>query len=202
MKSAIKVIAHNGKQVFFSTDIENLIKDCFNDKCSTFFSTAFGVDQIEAVDIYLKGLRSVKYGILIVIITFTLLVLYEILQKTIRIHPISYSLTAMALAIFFLLLIAFSEHLYFASAYWISAFACSSLLGYYLGHIAGSKKQGVVIFSLLNAFYLILFLIIRSEDHALLSGSLLLFGLLTLVMSVTKQVDWYQLARDTEQNKG
>jgi len=47
-------------------------------------------------------------------------------------------------------------------------------------------------FGLLNAFYLILFFIIRSEDHALLSGSILLFVLLTLVIVVTRKVDWYQ----------
>jgi len=177
----------------FSTDIENILKQCQQDHCANLFESSFGVDQIEAVDIYLKSLRSIKYGILVVIITFTILVLYEVLQKKIRIHPISYSLTAMALAMFFLLLIAFSEHLNFAIAYWISAIACSCLLGYYLGHLAGSKKQGALFFGVLNTFYLILFFIIRSEDHALLSGALLLFSLLALVMSITKRVDWYQL---------
>jgi len=181
------------KTGIFSTDIENVLKQCFQDKCANIFASSFGVDQIEAVDIYLKSLRSVKYGILVVIITFTLLVLYEVLQKQIRIHPISYSLTAMALAMFFLLLIAFSEHISFASSYWLSAIACSSLLGYYLGNISRSIKQGILFFTLLNGFYVILFFIIRSEDHALLSGTLLLFSLLALVMGITKHVDWYRL---------
>jgi inner membrane protein len=32
-----------------------------------------------------------------------------------------------------------------------------------------------------------------SEDTALLMGSLLLFGLLTLVMVITRRLDWYAL---------
>ncbi len=184
------------KTGIFSTDIENRVEKCFENDCSLFYSASFGVDQIQAVDIYLKSLRSVKYGILVVLITFTILVLYEVLRKDIKIHPISYSLTAMALAMFFLLLIAFSEQLNFQTAYGISAIACSSLLGYYLAHLSGTKKQGLIFFAVLNSFYLILYFIIRSEDHALLSGSLLLFALLSLVMAATKQVDWYQLGND------
>lgn len=182
----------------FSTNIENTIKDCFVGTCDNIYASAFGVNHIQAVDIYLKSLRSVKYGLLVVIITFTIFVLYEVLSKNLRIHPISYGLTGMALAIFFLLLIALSEHMNFALSYWISTTACTSLIGYYVSHFSKSKRHGLAVFGLLNTFYLILFFIIRSEDHALLSGSILLFALLTIVMVVTRKVDWYQFGRRTD----
>ncbi|MCF6194080.1 MAG: cell envelope integrity protein CreD [Kangiellaceae bacterium] len=176
----------------FNTDMENHIQRCLENQCDNIYANSFGVDHIQAVDIYLKSLRSIKYGLLVVIVTFTLFVLYEVLNSKIRIHPISYGLTGMALAIFFLLLIALSEHINFAFSYWISSIACSSLIGYYVSHFSASKKHGLSMFGLLNAFYLILYFIIRSEDHALLSGSILLFVLLTLVIVVTRKIDWYK----------
>lgn len=180
----------------FSTNIENTIEGCFAGSCEeNIYSDSFGVDHIQAVDIYLKSLRSIKYGLLVVIVTFTIFVLYEVLSKNLRIHPISYGLTGMALAIFFLLLIALSEHINFALSYWASSIACSSLIGYYVRHFSKSKQHGLAMFGLLNTFYLILFFIIRSEDHALLSGSVLLFALLAIVIVVTRKVDWYQFGR-------
>ena len=183
----------NWKNGMFSTDIENTMKQCFQGQCDYIYSSSFGVDHIDAVDIYLKSLRSVKYGLLVVIITFTIFILYEVLNKGVRIHPISYGLTGMALAIFFLLLIALSEHLSFSASYWISSLACSGLIGYYVRHLSQSIQHGGSIFAMLNGFYLVLFFIIRSEDHALLSGSVLLFVLLAVVMMITKKIDWYQM---------
>lgn len=181
------------KTGIFSTNIESTIEQCFQGQCANLYDSSFGVNHIQAVDVYLKSLRSVKYGLLVVIITFTIFVLYEVLNKSIRIHPISYLLTGMALAIFFLLLVALSEHINFALSYWISSIACSGLIAYYVRYLSHSIKHGGSIFVLLNSFYLILFFIIRSEDHALLSGSILLFVLLATVIAVTKRVDWYRM---------
>ncbi len=185
----------NWKTGIFSTDIENTIQKCSANQCDNIYSSAFGVNHIQAVDIYLKSLRSVKYGLLVVIITFTIFVLYEVLNKKVRIHPISYALTGMALAIFFLLLIALSEHISFFASYWVSSIACSGLISYYVRHMSGLKLHGGAMFGLLNGFYLVLFFIIRSEDHALLSGSILLFILLAVVVVITRKVDWYQMGR-------
>ncbi len=41
-----------------------------------------------------------------------------------------------------------------------------------------------------------LYLLLRSEDFALLLGSLLIFGLLTVVMVLTRKLDWYELGSD------
>jgi len=195
---ATREISENGykatwKNGMFSTDIENTMKQCFLEQCGDIYNSSFGVNHIEAVDVYLKSLRSVKYGLLVVIITFTIFILYEVLNKGVRIHPVSYSLTGMALAIFFLLLIALSEHISFSASYWISSIACSGLIGYYVSHLSRSRQHGGAIFGMLNGFYLVLFFIIRSEDHALLSGSILLFVLLAVVMFITRKIDWYQM---------
>lgn len=179
----------------FAMDMRSVINDCFNGDCSLLQHSAFGVDHIEAVDVYLKSLRSVKYGLLVVIVTFCIFVLYEVIHPAIKIHPISYTLTGMALSLFFLLLIALSEHINFSSAYWLSTFSCVSLISFYVRHISQSVQHGISLFGLLSGFYTVLFFIIRSEDHALLSGSLLLFTLLAAVMYLTRKVDWYQLTQ-------
>ena len=44
------------------------------------------------------------------------------------------------------------------------------------------------------ALYDALYGILASEDNALLMGSLLVFGLLALVMIITRKVDWYQIS--------
>jgi inner membrane protein len=39
----------------------------------------------------------------------------------------------------------------------------------------------------------VLYSILLSEDNALLLGSLLLFGVLATVMTVTRRIDWYDV---------
>ncbi|TQV85586.1 cell envelope integrity protein CreD [Aliikangiella coralliicola] len=181
----------------FSTNIDSALQSCYQNNCNSLHSSAYGVRHIQSVDIYLQSLRSVKYGLLVILATFCIFALYEIISQKISIHPISYFLTGTALAIFFLLLIALSEHMVFALAYWISCLACSGLIAFYVTHQSQSWRQGVSLMAILNGLYLILFFIIRSEDHALLSGSLLLFFLLAAVMHVTRKLDWYQVLKVT-----
>lgn len=45
----------------------------------------------------------------------------------------------------------------------------------------------------LAALYAMLYALLKAEDYSLLGGSLLLFGLLTVVMLATRRVDWYVL---------
>ena len=47
----------------------------------------------------------------------------------------------------------------------------------------------------LATLYAMLYWILRSEDYSLLMGSLLLFGVLTILMIATRRVDWSNVAR-------
>jgi inner membrane protein len=46
---------------------------------------------------------------------------------------------------------------------------------------------------MLGALYVVLYVLLQSEDYALLLGSLLLFGVIALVMIVTRRIDWYRM---------
>jgi inner membrane protein len=154
----------------------------------------FDVAFIEPVNIYLKAERAVKYGILFVVLTFAAFFLLETM-KNLRIHPLQYGLVGLALAIFFLLLVSLSEHIPFLLAYISASVACISLIAYYLSHVLGGAKYGLLFGASLTALYGVLYGLLLSEDNALVLGSLLLFFVLALVMLVTRKFDWFKLGR-------
>jgi inner membrane protein len=101
-------------------------------------------------------------------------------------------LIGLGLAIFFLLLISFSEHTAFGTAYVLASAACIGLLTFYLTYVLRSVRFGLTFGALLTLLYSGIYGLLVSEDNALVLGSLMLFGLLALVMVVTRKVDWYK----------
>lgn len=101
----------------------------------------------------------------------------------------------LALALFCLLLLSLSEHSPFGPAYAVAGCASIALQGFYLSHVLGSLRRGLGFAGLLGALFGALYGLLVSDDTALLMGSLLLFGLLTLVMAITRRLDWYALRR-------
>ncbi|MCV5968856.1 inner membrane CreD family protein, partial [Lactococcus petauri] len=78
-----------------------------------------GVSLIQGVDFYTKINRMIKYAIMFIAITFMAFFLFEVLSK-VKIHPFQYLLVGFALALFYLLLLSFSERVGFLPAYAIS----------------------------------------------------------------------------------
>ena len=89
------------------------------------------------VDQYQKSIRTSKYGVLVILLTFVALFLVEITQK-IRIHPFQYILIGAALTIYYTLLLSFSEHvgLQHCLHYRI---ACDGMLDQFVLNILSSK---------------------------------------------------------------
>src|SRR2546425_12594704 len=85
------------------------------------------VSLIEPVGLYQQLERASKYGFLFIGLTFAALLLFELLRR-LAIHPAQYRLVGLALAMFFLLLTALSEHIDFAPAYAIASFPCAGPL--------------------------------------------------------------------------
>lgn len=160
---------------------------------SAFPNTDLGVRFVQPVDIYVQSERAVKYGFLFVFLTFVTFFLFEVLRRM-AVHPIQYALCGAAVALFFLLLVSLSEHLPFAAAYVIASGACVGLAAFYVGHVLRSVARGAAFGGLLGALYGFLYVILQSEDYALLLGTLLLFVALTIVMIITRRVDWYRLS--------
>lgn len=155
---------------------------------------ASGITFTQPVDIYQQTERSVKYGFLFVMLTFAVFALFEVL-KSLPIHPIQYGLVGIALALFFLLLLALSEHLSFQISYLAAALSCVGLIGFYLGNVLRSTLRGLIFGGGLALLYAALYGLLISEDNALLMGALLLFLLLACAMAITRKVDWYGLGK-------
>ena len=152
-------------------------------------SSAFGVALLLPVDTYQKSDRSLKYGGLFVLLTFLTFFLFEIFDGR-RLHPIQYLLVGFAMSIFYLLLLSLGEHLPFRLAYLIAA-AVTLLIAGYARAILGSRRGSVGLLAVLTVLYAFLCVLLESEDYALLVGSLALFGVLALVMYLTRHVDWH-----------
>ncbi len=149
------------------------------------------VSLLTPIDPYKLSDRATKYGILFVLLTFGGFFLFEML-KSLPIHPIQYLLVGFGLAIFFLLLISFSEHMPFALAYLLSSAACIGLLTFYLAYVLRSTVRALSFGAMLTALYAAVYGLLISEDNALVLGSLLLFTVLAIVMVITRNVDWYK----------
>jgi inner membrane protein len=154
---------------------------------------AVSVSLVDPVNVYSKVDRATKYGVLFVLLTFVAFFMFELL-KQLRIHPIQYGLVGLALSMFFLLLLALSEHVQFAAAYVVAALACVGLIAYYLGHVLGGYIRAAGFAAMLGTLYAALYGLLVSEDNALVLGAGLLFLMLAAVMVLTRRVDWYQAA--------
>ncbi len=178
-----------------SSDIDQQLAQCVKGECAPLLSNTFGVTLIQPIDVYQQSERSTKYAILFICLTFAVFFVFEIL-KNLRIHPIQYLLVGMALVLFYLLLVSLSEHITFAWAYLIASSACSVLLGVYLSGVLRNLRQGLLLSSMIALLYGLLFIILNSEDMALLMGSFLLFSTLAALMVITRKIDWYSLSPD------
>lgn len=155
-------------------------------------SKAFGVGLYQEVNLYTMVDRSTKYSILFITLTFLTFFMYEVLSG-LRIHPMQYLLVGMAIALFYLLLLSFVEIIGFLPAYLVSTIAITTLITGYCFSVLGAKNKALVICGLLIALYGYLYILLQLEQLSLLFGSVLLFGVLAIVMYITRNLDWYTL---------
>ncbi|MFO1343726.1 MAG: cell envelope integrity protein CreD [Burkholderiales bacterium] len=150
---------------------------------------SFGVDFIDPVNPASLSDRATKYGILFIVLTFAGIVLLEVLKGQ-AVHPVQYLLIGAAMAVFFLLLLSLSEHIAFIKAYVTAAVACVALLTVYAKAVLGGWQRALPMSAGLAVLYCVLYLVLQSEQHALLAGSLLVFAVLAGVMLLTRHVKW------------
>jgi inner membrane protein len=156
---------------------------------STEQSYVFGVKLIEVNDNYQKNQRAVKYGILIISLTFLGFFFSEILLEE-YVHIIQYGLVGAALIVFYCLLLSFSEIITFNPAYLLSSLMTVGLIFTFCLGIFKTNKPPLVISLITSISYGFIFMIIQLEDTALLVGSLGLFTILGIIMWVSRKVNW------------
>lgn len=156
-----------------------------------FKDISFGVNLVDTVDQYQQNMRSAKYALMFIGLTFVVFFFVEILTHK-RIHPIQYLLVGIALVLFYSLLLSLSEQIGFSRAYLIASVATILLITTYAHSIFKNILQTGILASILGMLYIFLFVILQLEDIALLIGSVGLFIILGIIMYFSKKIVWYK----------
>jgi inner membrane protein len=157
------------------------------------YESRFGAQFLSILDAYRYVERSIKYGVLFLVLVFTTFFLFEVTARQ-KIHPLQYLMVGAALCLFYLLLLSISEFVGFGAAYLIAAAAATILITWYCRFFLGGGVRTLIIGAGLAGVYTFLYITLRQQDYALLMGSIALFVVLAIVMYVTRRIDWY--ARD------
>ncbi|MHC9004827.1 cell envelope integrity protein CreD [Enterobacter adelaidei] len=174
----------------------NNMESWFNDKESPEWEAlpAFSVTVATPADQYQLTERAIKYAILLIALTFMAFFVFETLTG-LRLHPMQYLLVGLSLVLFYLVLLALSEHVGFTPAWIIASLVGAVMNGMYLQAVLKSwRRSGMFVLSLLGLDVVMWFLL-RSEDSALLLGSAVLALALFAVMFLTRHFDWYSLSQ-------
>jgi len=134
-------------------------------------------------------MRSVKYAILCIILTFAAFFIIETVNKK-SVHPFQYTLIGLALILFYTLLLSFSEYTVFNTAYIIASAATVGLIAWFVKGILQSSKLTTILGVVLVLMYSYIFTILQLQDYSLLLGSIGLFMTLAVVMHFSKKIQW------------
>src|SRR5207237_5069377 len=153
-------------------------------------NSRFGVQLLSILEAYRYVERSIKYGLLLLVIVFTTFFLFEVTARQ-KIHPFQYLMVGAALCLFYLLLLSISEFIGFSWAYLAAAVASIVLITWYCRFFLRGGVRTVMIGAGLAGVYLFLYITLRQQDYALLMGAIALFIVLAVVMDVTRKVHCY-----------
>lgn len=169
------------------TELNRSFPQTWTDKSYKVSGETFGVDFLIMANHYQKSLRSVKYGILFIILTFVVLIFVEVLMNN-KIQLFHYILVGFALILFFSLLTALSEHIGFNAAYSVAMIAIIALLSYFSWGFIESKRGVLIVNGILTLFYVFIFVLLSLEDYAFLAGNIGLFVILSVVMVISRKL--------------
>jgi inner membrane protein len=152
-------------------------------------SSSFGADLFIPVNGYQKTMRSVKYAILCILLTFAAFFIIETVNKR-SVHPFQYALIGLALILFYTLLLSFSEYTGFNIAYIIASIATVGLIAWFVKGVLQSSRLTSVLSAVLVLIYSYVLTILQLQDYSLLLGSIGLFLTLAVIMHFSKKIQW------------
>jgi len=152
-------------------------------------NAAFGADLFVPVNGYQKTMRSVKYSVLCILLTFSAFFLIETTNKR-SVHPFQYGLIGLALVLFYILLLSFSEYIGFTASYIIASIATIGLIAWFAKSILFSGRLSGILSLVLVLMYSYVFTILQLQDYSLLFGSIGLFITLAIIMYFSRKIQW------------
>ncbi|MDR0370497.1 MAG: cell envelope integrity protein CreD [Prevotellaceae bacterium] len=159
----------------------------FDDNIPELGSNAFGVNLIETLNQYQQNMRSAKYALLIIALTFLVFFFVEIFTKK-PIQFFQYVLVGIALVLFYSLLLSLSEQIGFGWAYLIASSVTIAIITIYFHSLIKQKNATSILAGIMLLLYTFLYTILQIEDYALLFGSIFLFIVLGVIMFVSNKI--------------
>jgi len=148
---------------------------------------SFGVNLIETVDHYQQNMRSAKYALMFIALTFIVFFFVEIFTKK-PIQFFQYVLVGIALILFYSLLLSLSEQIGFGWAYLTASAATILMTTVYFYSLIKQKLATFILAGIMIILYAFLYVILQVEDFALLFGSIFLFVILGVIMFVSNKI--------------
>jgi inner membrane protein len=151
-----------------------------------------GVEFFETVFLYSLLTRATKYGILFIALIFLGVLIFDNYygrKNKSKLALTQYVIIGAGLALFYLTLLAASEHIGFTAAYVAAAALNAVMTGGYVAAAMRNRQPAVFIMTVQTLLYAFLFFILRMEDYALVSGTALLVAATAALMFVTRNVN-------------
>jgi inner membrane protein len=151
-----------------------------------------GVEFFEPVFHYSLLERATKYGLLFIALTFLGVVIFENYyagRGGAMLSMAQYAVIGAGLALFYLTLLAASEHVGFTTAYIIATAQGVIMTGGYVAAAMRQLRPAALIAVVQSMLYALLFFILRMEDHALLAGTALLVIATIALMAATRNIN-------------
>lgn len=146
------------------------------------------VGLFDTMPIYKKAQRLSDYGIMFITLTFVMMFLFERKLKQ-RIHYVQYIIVGLAVSLFFLTVMSFSEYLSFIFAYTIASLIVIMMISLYIYAALKNKKTAISSGLIMVFLYSILYLMLSEADYALLIGTFILLTTIGAIMWETRNIN-------------
>ncbi|HHL1644137.1 TPA: cell envelope integrity protein CreD [Klebsiella pneumoniae] len=176
---------------WFANDMGSYFKDDMEIPWSRL--PAFSADVMSLADQYQLTDRATKYAILLIGLTFMAFFVFESLTRR-PLHPMQYLLVGLSLVLFYLVLLALSEHIGFTAAWLAASLSGAVMNGIYLQAVLRGCRNSLLFVAALLLLDGVMWFLLHSEDSALLLGTGVLALALSVLMFLTRRVDWYALS--------
>ncbi|MEA4577747.1 cell envelope integrity protein CreD [Klebsiella pneumoniae] len=176
---------------WFANDMGSYFKDDMEIPWSRL--PAFSADVMSLADQYQLTDRATKYAILLIGLTFMAFFVFESLTRR-PLHPMQYLLVGLSLVLFYLVLLALSEHIGFTAAWLAASLSGAVMNGIYLQAVLRGWRNSLQFVAALLLLDGVMWFLLHSEDSALLLGTGVLALALSVLMFLTRRVDWYALS--------
>ena len=145
---------------------------------------------VRLADSYRSMHRSLHYIPLFLALVFLTYFLFEVTAEK-RVHLAQYALVGLAQMVFYLLLLSLGEYLGFDWSYLIAGVSTVALFSINAQWVFGARAMGLRALGVFSVLYAFIYVLLRVEAYALLTGSIASFVAVAAGMYITRNVNWY-----------